>query len=83
MKKIVIKDHCLFAYITAMCLIDVVCLTLWQVFDGVAVQGRFVYETRKEISAVVVPFSYMQRTSSNSSELMAPADQLPIIQNFR
>jgi len=88
LKKIVIKDHRLVGYISIMCLVDVVFLVLWQIFDGVKIQARYVYETKHEISSVVVPFSYIQRASENFSEQMEPGslinsnNQIPIIQNF-
>jgi len=89
LKKVVIKDHCLVAYITIMCLVDIGFLVLWQIFDGVKIQARYVYETKYEVSSVVVPFSYIQRTNENLSEYIDPSsslegnyNQMPIVQNF-
>ena len=89
MKKIVIKDYQLVIYIACMCLVDVVVLVLWQTLDGVEIKPRFVYETKKKASRVIMPFSYVHYTKShNLSDLLnrtvqaKVADEAPIVQNF-
>lgn len=89
MKKIVIKDYQLVIYIACMCLVDIVVLVLWQFLDGVEIKPRFIYETKKKASRVIMPFSYVHYTRShNLSDLLnrtlqakIPAET-PIVQNY-
>jgi hypothetical protein len=58
MKRIVIKDIRLVAYIVCLVAVDCVVILLWQMFDTVKLKPRYVYETQFKSAQLFLPPSY-------------------------
>ena len=84
MKKVVIKDCHLVAYIAIMCGVDICLLAFWTGFDMIELRPRYIYESLSTLAYVVVPFSTVH-AAANNSDLSNQTDnmlnQLPIVQN--
>lgn len=86
-KKIVIKDFRLVAYIICMMIIDAVVLIIWQFVDTVRLKARYVYEAQSQPSQVFVPIQIESNNLTQySGDLIAARtlkqnETVPLIRN--
>jgi hypothetical protein len=80
MKKIVIKDIRLVAYIFFLVVLDVCILTVWQILDPVKLRARYVYENTSQPSQIIFPSSFLTKNSIVSS-LITSSTNANTIQN--